>query len=403
MRHKRIKLNILSLFFIAVSLMSITLAWFAYSGIANTAAEVDVKAWYIEFEKDNAKVSNEIVLSLSDIYPGMDPVTERVNIKNLGDTDASLSYSITSARVLDEELDTTNVSTDVVADKLSHDYPFHVNIDLSKDFVRAKDDVSQFQISISWPLDSANNELDSTWGNAAYAFQAAEAAKKENNESYQILSSVRVVIEVKAEQYVLDNEAVDLNYKTGDLILYDIKENSVCSQLSDTCLKTYVLDTDSKVGDTDIALLPDLFSTYASSTYVNYDNTLSSIINNWNVTTRALTVDDLLKIVSKDITDSYIVRDNLSDLVIGKLDYGERLTEYKNLVTSANGFYRFLNESFPYLTSSKCYWLNSEYNSDKAFALTKIDDTYSKIYGEDKTSECSVVPVIIVPKVNLNS
>lgn len=403
MRHKRIKLNILSLFFIAVSLMSITLAWFAYSGIANTAAEVDVKAWYIEFEKDNAKVSNEIVLSLSDIYPGMDPVTERVNIKNLGDTDASLSYSITSARVLDEELDTTNVSTDVVADKLSHDYPFHVNIDLSKDFVRAKDDVSQFQISISWPLDSANNELDSTWGNAAYAFQAAEAAKKENNESYQILSSVRVVIEVKAEQYVLDNEAVDLNYKTGDLILYDIKENSVCSQLSDTCLKTYVLDTDSKVGDTDIALLPDLFSTYASSTYANYDNTLSSIINNWNVTTRALTVDDLLKIVSKDITGSYIVRDNLSDLVIGKLDYGERLTEYKNLVTSANGFYRFLNESFPYLTSSKCYWLNSEYNSDKAFALTKIDDTYSKIYGEDKTSECSVVPVIIVPKVNLNS
>ena len=403
MRHKRIKLNILSLFFIAVSLMSITLAWFAYSGIANTAAEVDVKAWYIEFEKDNAKVSNEIVLSLSDIYPGMDPVTERVNIKNLGDTDASLSYSITSARVLDEELDTTNVSTDAIADKLSHDYPFHVNIDLSKDFVRAKDDVSQFRISISWPLDSANNELDSTWGNAAYAFQAAEAAKKENNESYQILSSVRVVIEVKAEQYVLDNEAVDLNYKTGDLILYDIKENSVCSQLSDTCLKTYVLDTDSKVGDTDIALLPDLFSTYASSTYANYDNTLSSIINNWNVTTRALTVDDLLKIVSKDITDSYIVRDNLSDLVIGKLDYGERLTEYKNLVTSANGFYRFLNESFPYLTSSKCYWLNSEYNSDKAFALTKIDDTYSKIYGEDKTSECSVVPVIIVPKVNLNS
>ena len=403
MRHKRIKLNILSLFFIAVSLMSITLAWFAYSGIANTAAEVDVKAWYIEFKKDNAKVSNEIVLSLSDIYPGMDPVTERVNIKNLGDTDASLSYSITSARVLDEELDTTNGSTDFIADKLSHDYPFHVNIDLSKDFVKAKDDVSQFEISISWPLDSANNELDSTWGNAAYAFQATEAAKKENNESYQILSSVRVVIEVKAEQYVLDNEAVDLNYKTGDLILYDIKENSVCSQLSDTCLKTYVLDTDSKVGDTDIALLPDLFSTYASSTYANYDNTLSSIINNWNVTTRALTVDDLLKIVSKDITDSYIVRDNLSDLVIGKLDYGERLTEYKNLVTSANGFYRFLNESFPYLTSSKCYWLNSEYNSDKAFALTKIDDTYSKIYGEDKTSECSVVPVIIVPKVNLNS
>ena len=49
MKKKHLKLNIMSLFFVAVSLLSITLAWFAYSGIANTATEVDVKAWYIEF------------------------------------------------------------------------------------------------------------------------------------------------------------------------------------------------------------------------------------------------------------------------------------------------------------------------------------------------------------------
>ena len=44
-KHKHLKLNILSLFFVAVSLLSITLAWFAYSGFANTATEMDVKAW----------------------------------------------------------------------------------------------------------------------------------------------------------------------------------------------------------------------------------------------------------------------------------------------------------------------------------------------------------------------
>ena len=82
MKKKHLKLNIMSLFFVAVSLLSITLAWFAYSGIANTATEVDVKAWYIEFSKNNETVSNEVVLSLNDIYPGMETVTEKIDVKN---------------------------------------------------------------------------------------------------------------------------------------------------------------------------------------------------------------------------------------------------------------------------------------------------------------------------------
>ena len=84
----------MSLFFVAVSLLSITLAWFAYSGIANTATEVDVKAWYIEFSKNNETVSNEVVLSLNDIYPGMETVTEKIDVKNLGDTDAKIDLWI---------------------------------------------------------------------------------------------------------------------------------------------------------------------------------------------------------------------------------------------------------------------------------------------------------------------
>ena len=128
MKRKHLKLNIMSLFFVAVSLLSITLAWFAYSGIANTATEVDVKAWYIEFSKNNETVSNEVVLSLNDIYPGMEEVTEKIDIKNLGDTDAKLDYSIESARILDDELKSSDNSTAQVLDELSHDYPFHINI-----------------------------------------------------------------------------------------------------------------------------------------------------------------------------------------------------------------------------------------------------------------------------------
>ena len=53
--------------------------------------------------------------------------------------------------------------------------------------------------------------------------------------------------------------------------------------------------------------------------------------------------------------------------------------------------------------------LNKEYDSNRAFALTKIDEDSSKIYGKEKNKidelgneKCSVIPVIIAPKANLN-
>ena len=83
-RHKAYaKLNIMTLFFVGVSFISITLAWFAYSGLITARTEVNVKAWYIELEKNGEKVSNTILISLDDIYPGMEPIEAEIKIKNL--------------------------------------------------------------------------------------------------------------------------------------------------------------------------------------------------------------------------------------------------------------------------------------------------------------------------------
>jgi hypothetical protein len=94
--------------------MSVTLAWFAYSGLADVSTEIGVKAWYIELDKNGEEVSNDIVISLPEIYPGMTTVNEVVNIKNLGDSDAQVKYSIVSARILD------NTSDNYVVDGLTH-------------------------------------------------------------------------------------------------------------------------------------------------------------------------------------------------------------------------------------------------------------------------------------------
>ena len=88
MRYIRIlKKNIFLLFFIAASFIVTTYAWFAYSGLKSATAEVDVKAWYIEFSKTGKAISNNMVISLDNVEPGMKTINEIVDIENKGDSD----------------------------------------------------------------------------------------------------------------------------------------------------------------------------------------------------------------------------------------------------------------------------------------------------------------------------
>ena len=140
-KHKRyLKLNLISLFFVAVSFISVTLAWFAYTGFASSGLDVDIKAWHIEFNGES-KASNEIIIPLTNIYPGMDTVVESVNIKNKGDSEAKLSYTIDSVRILDEELDMTLDQRELV-DMLSNKYPFNIDISLSKEYIIRQEQMS---------------------------------------------------------------------------------------------------------------------------------------------------------------------------------------------------------------------------------------------------------------------
>ena len=98
------KLNLMSNFLFGSFFSFYYVSLVAYSGIANTQTDIKVKSWYIEFSKNKEKVSNDIVVSLSDIYPGMDAVTEAIDIKNLGDSDAQVNYTISSVRIFDQEV-----------------------------------------------------------------------------------------------------------------------------------------------------------------------------------------------------------------------------------------------------------------------------------------------------------
>ncbi len=400
-KHKLLlKLNLVSLFFVAISFVSITLAWFAYSGMSSATVDVGIKAWNIQFENNDQVVSNEIKITLTDIHPGMDTEIENVDVNNLGDSDAQISYNIEYVRILNDEF--TDITTEELIDKLSHDYPFHINMNLSKAYALAHGS-SHFDISVSWPLDGGNDDLDSLWGNQAYEFYLQEQQKLVNDPSYVVRPSLEIVVRIKAEQLMLTNASADMNYNLGDVILFDVVDNKKCDKVSDTCLKTYVIDVKNKVGDTVVKLLPDLSNNFVTSPFSEYSKSMSSITDGWAVTTRSLIMNDLLSVISTDVINSVIVRDNLSDVVVGDLNYGTRITtELKNVV-NANGYYKFNNNNFSYLNTSKCYWVNTSYDTNNAFALTRIDSTSSKLYKEDKTSICSVVPVILATKSSLNA
>lgn len=401
------RLNLVSIFFIVLSFISVTLAWFAYSGLSNVSTDVDVKAWYITLEKNGEEISNDIVISLSEIYPGMETLDEVVKIKNLGDSDAKINYSIVSARILGDPKDNyvvnkSSVTSEYVEDLLSHDYPFHININLSKNYVLAKGDESKFEVSVSWPLDSDHDALDSFWGNEAYKFQQSEANRKGANENYQIRSSIQVVISVTAEQYMEeDDDASDTRFNLGDTVLFDVVDNKICTEISPTCITTFVADVNNKLSESTVTLIPSPKNIYLSGTWNNYNSLLSTITNEWTVETRALYVEDVLRIISSDVMKSLLIRENLSDGIIGNLRYGDRIDLELEKATSYNGHYTFINHTFNYLSSNICYWTNSKYNESSSFAIKRVDEEHTKVYGLANNTSCNIIPVILADKINL--
>lgn len=420
-RYKKyLKINLISLLFIAVSFSSLTLAWFAYSGLSSASMDIDVKGWYIELEKDGKETSNKVVVSLSEIYPGMDTVVEKIKLKNLGDYDASVKYSIESARILGDDQDNYIISEDIdngltsemVEDILSHDYPFHININLSRDYILSNQTDVEFEVSVSWPLYSGedNDIIDSQWGMAAYKFNKDEIKKADADPNYQKRSPIKLEIKLTAEQYVKGDESSDINYYLGQNILYDVDKNEKCSEISNTCLSTYVIDNNNLVKDEYVNVIPDINSLVNRndennfdnlSTIEDYEDNYNSLVKYWNAENKPLEISDLLNVITEDIDNSLVVRDGLSDKIIGNLKYDNRLTTELNKLIEDNGYYKFMDNRFPYLVSSSCYWTNSKYDDTHTFAFDKIDAYTSKLYNRANDlidEKCKIVPVIKIKK-----
>ena len=391
-KHKTyLKLNLMSIFFLAVSFISVTLAWFAYTGFASSKIDVDIKAWYIEFNGES-KADNEIVIPLTNIYPGMDTVVESVNIKNKGDSDAKLSYEIESVRILDEELDTSQ-NQNVLRDILTNNYPFSIDISLSKEYIDAGGGEASIDLSVSWPLDSDTDEDDSSWGSKTYLFQDEEAKKDAADPNYNARSSIKVVISLIAEQNI-----DKFTYNTGNMILFDPTLDSKCDTIGGSCYITNMI-TPSYDDSDSVLLLPNILNDYGYGKFDQFENKMIDITSSWLTQTYRLELKDLINLVSNDVHNTLLIREGLSDSILGYIGEESRFDAFiKDKVVNEkyNGYITFDSNLYDYLDTNKCYWINYEYGVDTAFAFTKLEDGKMKIYPENKESECYFVPVISV-------
>ena len=200
----KFKSAILKLSIIMLNFMFATFAWFTYTKILNPVVDVNVSAWQVDFKDSDTVLGNAMTFDVGNFYPGMNDYTKQIEIINLGDRAASISYEIQELKILGQayeiketqeegdseytvyKSETTNNATGITTIKLLNDstkYPFEIilthsaSIDIEDD-VNANQNKGSFEIRFTWPYDviveegetpteeqiAIKTSLDTQWG-----------------------------------------------------------------------------------------------------------------------------------------------------------------------------------------------------------------------------------------------
>lgn len=225
MKSKLRKVNFTSVAFFAVSVISITFAWLAYSNTIATNLDVDIKRWDINITTGNTEITNEYDINVDSFYPGMDDYSDSFTIRNNGDLAAKIDYNISYFRLFDQEIPTNNLTFY----ELQRDYPFKISLDYDTRYLGIND-TATFSISCEWPLDSGDDAADTLYGNMASEFYAQEQQIKANNPSYEIRKGLELKIEIVVSQYIDETnsfatdswDTIQLAVEKGDTSKYSV-------------------------------------------------------------------------------------------------------------------------------------------------------------------------------------
>ena len=175
-----------TLFFLILTLMANTFAWFIYSNKVSNNITTGVKSWEINFKQDGVDIVNNVEFKIDSIYPGMPDYTNSLSITNIGETDANISYEVEEIKILDEFYNSDMYSSTDLINRLKDNYPFKMNFSINNQEV-GTGQTSEFTFSLVWPYESGHDEADTYWGKKSASF------KEQYPDKEQIAIKVKII------------------------------------------------------------------------------------------------------------------------------------------------------------------------------------------------------------------
>ena len=167
-KKRMLKLNIL--LSVSVLLIFNTFAWFIYTTTVSNTITTKVKAWRIDFANGEDELIEYISFDIDNLYPGMNPYHNEISIANYGETSATISFQIVDVRILDEVYDSQTYTHEQLLAILENNFPFSFEFFISSHVLNAENGSSYFTLDVNWPFESGDDELDTFWGQQAYAY-----------------------------------------------------------------------------------------------------------------------------------------------------------------------------------------------------------------------------------------
>ena len=173
------KIKIKNIIILILLLIFNTYAWFIYATRVSSEIYVHISSWNVEFSIGEDESITNVVIAVDRIYPGMENTEKSVTVRNKGEIKAELDYQVMSLKVLDENYKVgENITAEELMNKINTEYPFKINITKDDELLSQGTGDGAFSVTVEWPFESGNDELDTIWGNKAYEYYSTNSEGK---------------------------------------------------------------------------------------------------------------------------------------------------------------------------------------------------------------------------------
>ena len=185
------KIKIKNIIILILLIVFNTYAWFIYATRVSSEISVHISSWNVEFSVGEDETITNLIITVERIFPGMETTEKNVTVRNKGEIKAELDYKIMSLKVLDESYTVgENITQEELVNKITNEYPFKIIVSKDDTLLREGTGEGAFCVTVEWPFESGNDELDTLWGNKAYEYYSTNPDAK----------SIEIEIDLIAQQ-----------------------------------------------------------------------------------------------------------------------------------------------------------------------------------------------------------